>query len=69
MKLKKIGNDLKFIFDSEESNSTIAVKDYDYNLRTPSLLLLIYDSFLAEKRFNNPVLALNCVTHEVSQFC
>ena len=42
IKVKKVGNELKFIFESEESDSTIVVNDGEYNLNAEDLRPLIY---------------------------
>ena len=42
IKVKKVGNELKFIFESEESDSTIVVNDDEYNLNAEDLRPLIY---------------------------
>jgi len=41
IKVKKVGNELKFIFESEDSDSTIVVNDDEYNLNAEDLRPLI----------------------------
>ena len=41
IKVKKVDNELKFIFESEESDSTIVVNDSQYNLNADDLRPLI----------------------------